>query len=43
MVKRVIGGHAVWSPRMQAMARDEKGIRWPKPEPANDFDQHVAW
>jgi len=24
MVKRVIGGHWVWSPRMQALARDEK-------------------
>ncbi len=24
MVKRVIGGHWVWSPRMQEMARDEK-------------------
>jgi acyl CoA:acetate/3-ketoacid CoA transferase len=24
MVKRVIGGHWVWSPRMQALARDER-------------------
>src|SRR5512136_988913 len=24
MVKRVIGGHWVWSPRMQQLARDEK-------------------
>jgi acyl CoA:acetate/3-ketoacid CoA transferase len=24
MIKRVIGGHWVWSPRMQALARDEK-------------------
>ena len=24
MVRRVIGGHWVWSPRMQALARDEK-------------------